>query len=61
MIEGGGSKTMAKTKEWLTKNPKDVHRLLSLLTRVIIDYLAMQVVFYTISTFKVLSLSLSII
>ncbi|XP_045526732.1 uroporphyrinogen decarboxylase [Pieris brassicae] len=43
MIEGGGSKTMSKTKEWLEKYPKDVHRLLALLTRVIIDYLVMQV------------------
>ncbi|XP_026326446.1 uroporphyrinogen decarboxylase [Hyposmocoma kahamanoa] len=43
MIEGGGSKTMSKTKEWLEKYPKDVHKLLSLLTRVIIDYLVMQV------------------
>ncbi|XP_023952900.2 uroporphyrinogen decarboxylase [Bicyclus anynana] len=43
MIEGGGSKTMSKTKDWLEKYPKDVHRLLSLLTRVIIDYLVMQV------------------
>ncbi|CAH2233470.1 jg2437 [Pararge aegeria aegeria] len=43
MIEGGGSKTMSKTKEWLEKYPKDVHRLLGLLTRVIIDYLVMQV------------------
>ncbi|XP_068627631.1 uroporphyrinogen decarboxylase [Battus philenor] len=42
MIEGGGSKTMAKTKEWLEKYPKDVHKLLNLLTRVIIDYLIMQ-------------------
>uniref|UniRef100_A0A2H1VGW4 Uroporphyrinogen decarboxylase n=1 Tax=Spodoptera frugiperda TaxID=7108 RepID=A0A2H1VGW4_SPOFR len=45
MIEGGGSKTMSKTKEWLEKYPKDVHKLLSLLTRVIIDYLIMQVEF----------------
>lgn len=43
MIEGGGSKTMSKTKEWLEKYPKDVHKLLGLLTRVIIDYLVMQV------------------
>ncbi|CAG9791966.1 unnamed protein product [Diatraea saccharalis] len=43
MIEGGGSKTMSKTKEWLEKYPKDVHKLLSLLTRVIVDYLVMQV------------------
>ncbi|RVE45713.1 hypothetical protein evm_009621 [Chilo suppressalis] len=43
MIEGGGSKTMSKTKEWLEKYPKDVHNLLGMLTRVIIDYLVMQV------------------
>ncbi|KAJ0179327.1 hypothetical protein K1T71_005039 [Dendrolimus kikuchii] len=43
MIEGGGSKTMSKTKEWLENNTKDVHRLLKLLTDVIIDYLVMQV------------------
>lgn len=43
MIEGGGSKTMSKTKEWLAKYPKDVHKLLSMLTRVIADYLVMQV------------------
>lgn len=43
MIEGGGSKTMSKTKEWLDKYPKDVHKLLRLLTNVIIDYLIMQV------------------
>ncbi|KAL0883899.1 hypothetical protein ABMA27_015968 [Loxostege sticticalis] len=43
MIEGGGSQTMSKTKEWIEKYPKDVHKLLSLLTRVIIDYLVMQV------------------
>lgn len=43
MIEGGGSKTMSKTKEWLENKSKDVHRLLRLLTDVIIDYLVMQV------------------
>lgn len=43
MIEGGGSPTMSKTKEWLEKYPKDVHKLLRLLTNVIIDYLVMQV------------------
>lgn len=42
MIEGGGSKTMAKTKDWLQNHPKDVHKLLKLLTNVIIDYLVMQ-------------------
>lgn len=44
MIEGGGSKTMSKTKEWLSNKTKDVHRLLRLLTDVIIDYLVMQVI-----------------
>lgn len=43
MIEGGGSPTMSKTKQWLSKFPKDVHKLLRLLTNVIIDYLVMQV------------------
>ncbi|XP_026747126.1 uroporphyrinogen decarboxylase [Trichoplusia ni] len=43
MIEGGGSKTMSKTKEWIEKYPKDVHKLLKILTNVIIDYLLMQV------------------
>lgn len=43
MIEGGGSKTMAKTKGWLENNTKDVHKLLRLLSDVIIDYLVMQV------------------
>ncbi|GBP33171.1 Uroporphyrinogen decarboxylase [Eumeta japonica] len=43
MIEGGGSKSMAKTKEWLQNYSSDVHHLLSLLARVIIDYLVMQV------------------
>lgn len=45
MIEGGGSKTMSKTKEWLEKHTKDVNKLLELLTRVIIEYLVMQVSF----------------
>lgn len=34
---------MAKTKDWLERHPKDVHKLLKLLTAVIIDYLVMQV------------------
>lgn len=42
MLEGGGSKTMSKTKEWLNNYPKDVNGLLCILTRVIIDYLVMQ-------------------
>ncbi|KAG7305350.1 hypothetical protein JYU34_009412 [Plutella xylostella] len=43
MIEGGGSKTMAKTKEWLEKYSNEVHKLLAMLSRVIVDYLVMQV------------------
>lgn len=43
MIEGGGSKTLAKSKKWLYAHPKESHQLLSLLTETIIDYLVMQV------------------
>uniref|UniRef100_A0A8C6ZR54 Uroporphyrinogen decarboxylase n=1 Tax=Nothoprocta perdicaria TaxID=30464 RepID=A0A8C6ZR54_NOTPE len=43
MIEGGGSTTMAKAKSWLYRHPDASHRLLRLLTNVIIDYLVGQV------------------
>ncbi|KAJ8913192.1 hypothetical protein NQ315_009029 [Exocentrus adspersus] len=43
MIEGGGSKTLSKAKKWLYAHPNESHRLLSLLTDVIIDYLIMQI------------------
>lgn len=43
MIEGGGSKTMEKTKSWIKNYPDDTKRLLSLLTDTIVDYLEMQV------------------
>ena len=43
MIEGGGSKTMAKSKAWITDYPKETEQLLTLLTSVIVDYLEMQV------------------
>ena len=43
MIEGGGSKTMAKSKAWITDYPKETEELLTLLTNVIVDYLEMQV------------------
>ncbi|XP_036333644.1 uroporphyrinogen decarboxylase isoform X2 [Rhagoletis pomonella] len=43
MIEGGGSKTMAKSKAWLTDYPEDSKMLLSMLTNAIVDYLEMQV------------------
>ncbi|KAL9875584.1 uroporphyrinogen decarboxylase [Glossina fuscipes fuscipes] len=43
MIEGGGSKTMSKTKSWLLCYPEDSEKLLAMLTSVIVDYLEMQV------------------
>lgn len=43
MIEGGGSKTMSKAKEWVANHSKESHELLQLLTDVCIDYLEMQV------------------
>ncbi|VUZ44720.1 unnamed protein product [Hymenolepis diminuta] len=43
MIEGGGSKTFAKSKKWLYAYPEDSHKLLDLLTRVVIDHLVNQV------------------
>ena len=43
MIEGGGSKTMSKAKKWLYKEPDASHKLLSLLTKIIIAYLIEQV------------------
>ncbi|XP_067627419.1 uroporphyrinogen decarboxylase isoform X1 [Eurosta solidaginis] len=42
MIEGGGSKTMSKSKAWLTDFPVDSKRLLGMLTDAIVDYLEMQ-------------------
>lgn len=43
MIEGGGSKTMSKSKAWLYRYPSDSHKLLQILTDVIVDYLIGQV------------------
>uniref|UniRef100_A0A1A9WSG4 Uroporphyrinogen decarboxylase n=1 Tax=Glossina brevipalpis TaxID=37001 RepID=A0A1A9WSG4_9MUSC len=43
MIEGGGSKTMTKSKSWLLDYPEDSQELLTMLTLVIVDYLEMQV------------------
>lgn len=43
MIEGGGSKTMEKSKHWLTAYPTESKSLLSLLADVIVDYFEMQV------------------
>ncbi|XP_078527887.1 uroporphyrinogen decarboxylase isoform X2 [Lissotriton helveticus] len=43
MIEGGGSNTMSKAKRWLYQYPEASHRLLKLLTDVIVEYLVGQV------------------
>ncbi|XP_077190066.1 uroporphyrinogen decarboxylase isoform X2 [Paroedura picta] len=43
MIEGGGSRTMAKAKAWLYQHPEASRRLLTLLTDVIVDYMVGQV------------------
>ena len=43
MIEGGGSKTMSKSKAWLYRYPKESHQLLQILTDVIVEYLVGQV------------------
>ncbi|XP_043942767.1 uroporphyrinogen decarboxylase [Protopterus annectens] len=43
MIEGGGSNTMSKAKRWLYQYPEASHKLLTLLTDVIVDYLVGQV------------------
>ena len=44
MIEGEGSKTMSKAKRWLYCYEDASHRLLQMLTRVIVDYLVQQVI-----------------
>ncbi len=38
MIEGGGSKTMSKSKAWLYRYPAESHKLLQILTDVIVDF-----------------------
>ncbi|CAN0128230.1 uroporphyrinogen decarboxylase [Lampetra fluviatilis] len=43
MIEGGGSPTQSRAKRWLYQHPEASHRLLSSLTRVIVEYLVGQV------------------
>lgn len=43
MIEGGGSKTMDKSKHWLNNHNAECHSLLNNLTNAVIDYLEMQV------------------
>lgn len=44
MVEGGGSKTFAKSKRWLYEDAEGSHRLLALLARVITDHLVEQAV-----------------
>lgn len=43
MIEGKGSKTQSKAKKWLYQHPKESHRLLNILTQVIVEFLFLQV------------------
>jgi uroporphyrinogen decarboxylase len=43
MIEGGGSKTLQKTKTWIFKYPKESKALLTRIADVCIDYLVGQV------------------
>ncbi|KAI1320688.1 Uroporphyrinogen decarboxylase in heme biosynthesis [Mortierella claussenii] len=43
MIEGGGSKTLSKAKEWIFKHPKASHELLQRITDVCVDFLVGQV------------------
>ncbi|CAB1326228.1 unnamed protein product [Coregonus sp. 'balchen'] len=43
MIEGGGSTTHSKAKRWLYRHPEASHKLLKMLTDVIVEYLLGQV------------------
>ncbi|KAI7820294.1 uroporphyrinogen decarboxylase [Gamsiella multidivaricata] len=43
MIEGGGSKTLSKAKEWIFKHPKASHELLNRITDVCVEFLVGQV------------------
>jgi len=43
MIEGGGSRTLTKSKSWLYKYPLESERLLSQIGDVVISYLVEQV------------------
>jgi uroporphyrinogen decarboxylase len=43
MVEGGGSKTFSQAKGWLYRVPEASHRLLSLLTDVLVDFLIAQI------------------
>lgn len=43
MIEGGSSADLKKTKQWMFKNPKSFHALLTHIAKVTIDYINMQI------------------
>jgi len=43
MIEGGGSTTYSKAKRWLYTHPDASHRLLQILTDVVVDHLVAQI------------------
>lgn len=43
MIEGGSSRDLKKTKQWLLRDPASFHALLDKITQCTIDYLQMQI------------------
>ncbi|GFT85416.1 uroporphyrinogen decarboxylase [Nephila pilipes] len=43
MVDGGGSKTMSLSKGWIYKWPEESHKLLKILTDVIVEYLVGQI------------------
>ncbi|KAJ3105929.1 hypothetical protein HDU97_007275 [Phlyctochytrium planicorne] len=43
MIEGGSSKTLGKAKSWLFNYPEESHRLLKIVTDVVVEFLINQV------------------
>lgn len=43
LIEGGSSKDLKKTKQWLMQHPESFHRLLEHITTCTIEYLKMQI------------------
>lgn len=42
MIEGGSSKDLSKTKQWMLKDPQSFHKLLSKIADATVDYISMQ-------------------
>lgn len=43
LLEGKTSRTFEMTKHWIYSKPKDLHKILSMLTKQSIDYLKMQI------------------